>query len=753
MTFTHVQGTLNNGSQSATFGSAVTSGNVVTGAINWTGSGGGAGAATVTDDKSNSYTVNPKLFDSGNGSYWATFFSTNAITNGPSVITATITGDPSVAFPAVLIDEWNGLGAGSTTQSSDVDSHGSSPLSVTLSNTTGDLCVAYATAYSGGATLTAGSGMTTAQNTSNFLAEWTTAGATSQVMGAAYTGAAAGYLYGMSFTPSGSPPPPPPPTPPPPPPAPPGTTYYVSNSGSDSNNGTSPSTPWQTIGHVNAQVYAYDDNILFNGGQTFSDAGLSLGTSNYDGTNPPKASHLLTIGSYGSGNATIAPTGAHGIKMTDIGYYEIENLTITGDNTSGKNGVWVNLTGAVSTLAAITLSTLTISNFGQCGIYAVSTSYSVTVTALTITGCVISGCTEGTGISGQASGGIYVTGAMGGDAHPTSTTRIFSSPTLSNCTVHDCQGASGTGNATSGQGIAVQSSTNALITNCLVYNCGANNQAGNGPTGLMFISCTNSVIKFCETYNISTGNGSDGDGIDLDGDTSGCTIEYCYVHACNGFGLMLYSYTTGDNNNNTIRWNIVQNVGNSNFPAIFVGGASPSGGKIYNNTVFCGANSTPCASGGSASGDAVFYNNIFFQNNNFVIIKALGTSYTFDGNCYYAPNGGDIATYNGTSYTTLSGFQTGASQEAHGVEENPALQNAGSGGTVGGYSPPAPLAYHLLGTSPLIGIGRDLNADYSINPGSQDFYGTTLSTPYNIGAYGKVGASNSVQGVLTVVVT
>jgi len=45
------------------------------------------------------------------------------------------------------------------------------------------------------------------------------------------------------------------------------TTYYVSSSaGSDTNNGTSPSTPWKTIAKVNASTFSAGDNILFLSG-------------------------------------------------------------------------------------------------------------------------------------------------------------------------------------------------------------------------------------------------------------------------------------------------------------------------------------------------------------------------------------------------------------------------------------------------------------------------------------------------------
>ena len=56
------------------------------------------------------------------------------------------------------------------------------------------------------------------------------------------------------------------------------TNYYVSTSGNDANNGTSISTPWKTIDKMNSMSYNPGDNILFNGGQTFSGS-ISPGSS------------------------------------------------------------------------------------------------------------------------------------------------------------------------------------------------------------------------------------------------------------------------------------------------------------------------------------------------------------------------------------------------------------------------------------------------------------------------------------------
>src|SRR6202142_1162737 len=89
------------------------------------------------------------------------------------------------------------------------------------------------------------------------------------------------------------------------------TTYYVSPSGSDSNPGSA-SAPWQTISRVNRASLSAGDSVLFQGGQTFSDAGP-----------PPPASGTtstpITFGSYGTGQAKLTsnnndvwiPSGGH----------------------------------------------------------------------------------------------------------------------------------------------------------------------------------------------------------------------------------------------------------------------------------------------------------------------------------------------------------------------------------------------------------------------------------------------------------
>jgi len=78
------------------------------------------------------------------------------------------------------------------------------------------------------------------------------------------------------------------------------TTFYVSAVGSDSNNGTSTATPWQTVAKVNAATLAAGDNILFRRGDTFTGP-LVLSRN---GT----ALARVTYGAYGSGASPIITT-------------------------------------------------------------------------------------------------------------------------------------------------------------------------------------------------------------------------------------------------------------------------------------------------------------------------------------------------------------------------------------------------------------------------------------------------------------
>ena len=98
-------------------------------------------------------------------------------------------------------------------------------------------------------------------------------------------------------------------------------TYYVSNSGSDSNNGTSPSTPWQTISKVNSTTRLPGDTVLFLAGGTW-DEELNVTVAGTSG-------HLITYGSYGTGAMPIIDaqsTRNYCIYITTPSYVTVQGI-------------------------------------------------------------------------------------------------------------------------------------------------------------------------------------------------------------------------------------------------------------------------------------------------------------------------------------------------------------------------------------------------------------------------------------------
>jgi parallel beta-helix repeat protein len=74
-------------------------------------------------------------------------------------------------------------------------------------------------------------------------------------------------------------------------------TFYVSNSGSDSNNGTKPYSPWKTIAKINNYTFSPGDGILFKRGDIWHEA-LTISRSG-------NSTFPITFSAYGSGNKPI----------------------------------------------------------------------------------------------------------------------------------------------------------------------------------------------------------------------------------------------------------------------------------------------------------------------------------------------------------------------------------------------------------------------------------------------------------------
>jgi hypothetical protein len=109
-----------------------------------------------------------------------------------------------------------------------------------------------------------------------------------------------------------------------------GTTYYISSSeGDDENNGTSSSTPWQTISKLNSITFQSEDTILFKKGDTWTgEIFYPQGNGDYF------SDEWITIDAYGTGAKPIISPGTNEAVaiMFDredfTGGWKIKNLKI-----------------------------------------------------------------------------------------------------------------------------------------------------------------------------------------------------------------------------------------------------------------------------------------------------------------------------------------------------------------------------------------------------------------------------------------
>jgi hypothetical protein len=143
-----------------------------------------------------------------------------------------------------------------------------------------------------------------------------------------------------------------------------GTTYYVASGGSDGNAGTTPSAPWKTIGEVNnpgsnhpGVAIRPGDVVLLRSSQRFSDATLDARSGTTVGGTPEP----VVFGSYGAGQAIIAPTAAgDGVWLAGIHNAVVQDLEFDGSSSSAPDGGVYSHDGATDCSDAVCSYAITI---------------------------------------------------------------------------------------------------------------------------------------------------------------------------------------------------------------------------------------------------------------------------------------------------------------------------------------------------------------------------------------------------------
>lgn len=518
-----------------------------------------------------------------------------------------------------------------------------------------------------------------------------------------------------------------------------GNIYYVNTSGNDNNNGTSPSTPWQTINKVNAASFSPGDQVLFAGGQTF--------TGNLVATSSGNSTSYIRYASYGGSRATISAGNGIGIYIYNKAYVWVDSLVVAGGwnetSQSGNNARGIHFQVDTSSSTKLGNSQVTNCDVGYFKIAGIAFESATTdntqcgYSRIIATNCNV----HNNGIAGITSDGPYIGG----------TTYAFDSAYMGHNTIYHNFGLQTSNGNHTGDGLVLSDCGAGTVEyNTADDNGWYNSNNGGGPAAIWCWDSKNLVFQYNESYNNGSGTNIDGDGFDLDGGATYCTMQYNYSHNNKGAGILVWEFgdIRGNNGNNIIRYNISENdASNPNYAAINIGG-SISGNNFYNNTVYTTTAKAANVQGGSNNN---FVNNILYATSSYGILSSTGNAATafFMNNDYWGGSQGTNFYIGSNTYTSLSAFRQSYNETLNGTNygytANPSLNNPGNAGTVGVGNFPTMTNYQLQSGSPMIDAGFNLASNWGYNVGSVDFNGLSIpyGNGYDIGACEYHGSAGS----------
>ncbi|MFK4085173.1 hypothetical protein ACI2LF_13755 [Kribbella sp. NPDC020789] len=513
------------------------------------------------------------------------------------------------------------------------------------------------------------------------------------------------------------------------------TTYFVdSASGSDSNDGTSESTAWQSLAKVSSTTFAPGDTIRFHSGGSWTGQLWPKGA----GT---AAAHIA-IDRYGTG-AKPRINGSGNIQGTvhllNQPYWEVRNLDVSNDPGNGSRGLFVgikvhNNSGGPLDGVRITGNTVHDVRGLQSGFYGQNGGIAVVsdMNGSRWSDVVI----EHNDISAVDRIGIFVGPAVqqGDAAH------WQAQPHTSNVVIQD-----NVVDDSGGDGILNFITAQTVIQHNVVSNSGGrahtNDSGSSGyvntaSAGIWSAVADNTLIQFNEVYNDRAR--FDGQGYDIDLGSHSTYVQYNYSHNnAGGFVLLCEIGDQGvDINDARVRFNISQNDSTGVISLCNDYPKGPDRPDIMNNTLYLGPGSTAAMmrryEGPTSFGEAFVYNNIFYTlgSNSYLSLPAT----VFDYNTFYGNHH--------------------ASEPADGHKQtaDPQLVRAGSGyigrDTVDGYK--------LVTGSPALGSGTNTgmlgSSDYWGNPvgsgapsrGAYNGPGVAAPTP-NFAFNATVSSSSSVE--------
>lgn len=412
-----------------------------------------------------------------------------------------------------------------------------------------------------------------------------------------------------------------------------GPTYYVSATGNDAAAGTSPATAWRTLDRVGRQTLSAGSTVLLQGGRTFS-GGLRV-TAGQAGS----AASPVRIASYGTGVATIAPAGGDGVVIYNTAGVMLSDLRITGNagtlTTASGINAYNDLPGDRK-LDVLRFERLEVSGF-RTGIAVGGGNGASGFRAVTIA--------EVDAHHNQDAGIVF----YGPPFRAAAPTYAHSRVLLSRVVAHHNQGDLTERVRNTGNGIVLGSVQDGVVRASRAHANGGRCTAPEGPVGIWAYDADRiSLINNVADHNLS-GGPADGDGFDLDQNTSRSVMQGNLSFANAGAGFLVYTAQQNDaHHDNLVRYNLSVGDGTvlGQYGGITVWGRTLNT-RIEHNTVIARPTGTvrpPALAVDARSVGLAVRNNVLVSDGAGPLVSAWvdrGTTVvpaTFTGNDYVARN-------------------------------------------------------------------------------------------------------------------